>query len=50
MASVYANTVRKKLLKSLMILKDLGFHYATTIGLTMGMGDFEPIDGMDRRY
>lgn len=28
-------------------LKDLGFGYATYSGLSMGMGDFEPIEGMD---
>lgn len=29
-------------------LKDLGFYYATISGLSMGMGDFEPITGMDK--
>lgn len=28
-------------------LKDLGFHYATRSGLSMGMGDFSDIEGMD---
>jgi DNA-directed RNA polymerase subunit beta' len=28
-------------------LKDLGFEYATHSGISMGMGDFKPIDGMD---
>jgi DNA-directed RNA polymerase subunit beta' len=28
-------------------LKDLGFAYATISGLSMGMGDFQDIDGMD---
>lgn len=28
-------------------LKDLGFQYATTSGISMGMGDFTSIDGMD---
>jgi DNA-directed RNA polymerase subunit beta' len=28
-------------------LKDLGFHYATRSGISMGMGDFDKIDGMD---
>jgi DNA-directed RNA polymerase subunit beta' len=28
-------------------LKDLGFHYATRSGLSMGMGDFGEIKGMD---
>jgi DNA-directed RNA polymerase subunit beta' len=28
-------------------LKDIGFKYATTSGLSMGMGDFEPVIGMD---
>ncbi|HSX16596.1 MAG TPA: DNA-directed RNA polymerase subunit beta' [Patescibacteria group bacterium] len=29
-------------------LKDLGFTYATYSGLSMGMGDFTPIKGMDK--
>ncbi len=29
-------------------LKALGFHYATTSGLSMGMGDFIPLEGMDK--
>lgn len=28
-------------------LKDLGFHYATRSGISMGMGDFDSIKGMD---
>ena len=28
-------------------LKDIGFEYATKSGLSMGMGDFKSIDGMD---
>ena len=28
-------------------LKDLGFHYATQSGISMGMGDFANIDGME---
>jgi len=28
-------------------LKDLGFEYATHSGLSMGMGDFGPIKGMN---
>jgi DNA-directed RNA polymerase subunit beta' len=28
-------------------LKDVGFSYATFSGLSMGMGDFSPIEGMD---
>ncbi len=28
-------------------LKDIGFEYATNSGLSMGMGDFAPIEGMD---
>jgi DNA-directed RNA polymerase subunit beta' len=28
-------------------LKDLGFKYASRSGISMGMGDFAPIDGMD---
>ncbi len=29
-------------------LKDLGFNYATSSGLSMGMSDLEPISGMDK--
>ncbi len=29
-------------------LKDLGFNYATRSGISMGMGDFTQIDGMDK--
>ncbi len=29
-------------------LKDLGFRYATMSGLSMGMGDFEPIEGLEK--
>jgi DNA-directed RNA polymerase subunit beta' len=29
-------------------LKDLGFKYATSSGLSMGMGDFEPVAGMGK--
>ena len=29
-------------------LKDLGFHYATRSGISMGMGDFNEIKGMDK--
>lgn len=29
-------------------LKDLGFQYATLSGLSMGMGDFESVEGMDQ--
>ncbi len=29
-------------------LKDLGFHYATKSGLSVGMGDFNPIAGIDK--
>jgi DNA-directed RNA polymerase subunit beta' len=28
-------------------LKDLGFEYATHSGISMGMGDFNPVEGMD---
>ena len=28
-------------------LKDMGFYYATVSGISMGMGDFERIEGMD---
>ena len=47
MAEVYAKYGQEKTAEIADDLKDLGFHYATMSGLSMGMGDFEPIEGMD---
>ena len=46
MANVYARYGQEKTAEIADDLKDLGFHYATASGLSIGMGDFEPIDGM----
>ena len=48
MAKVYAQYGQEKTAEIADDLKDLGFHYATISGLSMGMGDFEPIKGMDK--
>ena len=45
-AKVYASYGQEKTAEIADDLKDLGFHYATTSGLSMGMGDFQPIKGM----
>ncbi len=47
MADVYAKYGQEKTAEIADDLKDLGFHYATISGLSMGMGDFDPIKGMD---
>jgi DNA-directed RNA polymerase subunit beta' len=47
MAEVYAQYGQEKTAEVADDLKDLGFHYATRSGLSMGMGDFEPIIGME---
>lgn len=46
MAKVYAKFGQEKTAEIADDLKDLGFFYATKSGLSMGMGDFTPIDGM----
>lgn len=46
MADVYAAYGQEKTAEIADDLKDLGFHYATLSGLSIGMGDFEPINGM----
>ena len=46
MAAVYAKYGQAKTAEIADELKDIGFRYATTSGLSMGMGDFEPITGM----
>jgi len=48
MARVYARYGQEKTAEIADDLKDLGFHYATRSGLSMGMGDFEPIEGMGK--
>ncbi|HET7059958.1 MAG TPA: DNA-directed RNA polymerase subunit beta' [Candidatus Saccharimonadales bacterium] len=47
MADVYARYGQEQTAEIADDLKDLGFHYATVSGLSIGMGDFKPIDGMD---
>ncbi len=47
MADVYARYGQEKTALIADDLKDLGFHYATISGLSIGMGDFAPIKGMD---
>jgi DNA-directed RNA polymerase subunit beta' len=46
MAKVYAEYGQEKTAEIADDLKDLGFHYATRSGLSMGMSDFAPITGM----
>ncbi len=48
MAAVYQKYGQERTAEIADDLKDLGFHYATVSGLSMGMGDFEPIDGLDK--
>ena len=47
MAMAYSQFGQEKTAEIADELKDLGFNYATISGLSMGMGDFQPIDGMD---
>ncbi len=47
MASVYAKYGQEKTALIADELKDLGFRYATISGLSMGMSDFEKVEGMD---
>lgn len=46
MAAVYQQYGQEKTAEIADNLKDLGFRYATMSGLSMGMGDFEPIKGL----
>jgi DNA-directed RNA polymerase subunit beta' len=46
MAAVYDQYGQEKTAEIADDLKDLGFQYATKSGLSMGMGDFQPIKGM----
>jgi DNA-directed RNA polymerase subunit beta' len=48
MAKVYSRYGQEKTAEIADDLKDLGFQYATSSGLSMGMGDFNPIEGMDK--
>ncbi|HSX47440.1 MAG TPA: DNA-directed RNA polymerase subunit beta', partial [Patescibacteria group bacterium] len=48
MAKVYAKYGQEKTSEVADDLKDMGFYYATISGLSMGMGDFEPVKGMDK--
>src|SRR5579859_4598778 len=47
MALVYTKYGQAKTAEIADELKDLGFQYATKSGISMGMGDFTAIDGMD---
>jgi DNA-directed RNA polymerase subunit beta' len=47
MAEVYAKYGQEKTAEIADDLKDLGFKYATRSGLSMGMGDFERVEGME---
>jgi DNA-directed RNA polymerase subunit beta' len=47
MAAVYQKYGQAKTAEIADNLKDLGFHFATLSGLSMGMDDFVPINGMD---
>jgi DNA-directed RNA polymerase subunit beta' len=46
MAQVYEAFGQEKTAEIADDLKDLGFYYATVSGLSIGMSDFEPIEGM----
>ncbi len=48
MAKVYSQYGQERTAEIADDLKDLGFYYATKSGLSMGMGDFEPIHGMQK--
>jgi DNA-directed RNA polymerase subunit beta' len=48
MAKVYSQYGQEKTAEIADDLKDLGFYYATISGLSMGMGDFQPIKGMEQ--
>ena len=48
MALVYQKYGQAKTAEIADDLKDLGFHYATKSGLSMGMGDFSDIAGLDK--
>jgi DNA-directed RNA polymerase subunit beta' len=46
MASIYAKYGQEKTAEIADDLKDIGFRYATQSGLSIGMADFAPIEGM----
>jgi DNA-directed RNA polymerase subunit beta' len=46
MAAVYAKYGQEMTAEIADVLKDLGFKYATQSGLSIGMADFAPIDGL----
>jgi DNA-directed RNA polymerase subunit beta' len=46
MAAVYAKYGQEKTAEIADDLKDLGFEFATRSGISIGMADFEPIEGM----
>ncbi|MDL2363446.1 MAG: DNA-directed RNA polymerase subunit beta' [Patescibacteria group bacterium] len=48
MANVYTEFGQERTAEIADDLKDLGFHYATLSGLSMGMGDFQQVVGMDK--
>ena len=48
MAKVYDKYGQEKTAEIADDLKDMAFEYATLSGLSMGMGDFTPIKGMDK--
>jgi len=48
MATIYAKYGQEKTAEIADSLKDIGFTYATVSGLSMGMGDFTPIVGMEK--
>ena len=48
MGQVYAQYGQEKTAEIADDLKDVGFYYATLSGISMGMGDFESIVGMDK--
>ena len=47
MAAVYAQYGQEKTAEIADDLKDVGFEYATQSGISIGMADFAPIEGMD---
>jgi len=48
MAEVYQKYGQARTAEIADNLKDLGFKYATRSGLSMGMSDFDPVEGMDK--
>ncbi len=48
MAAVYAKFGQEKTAEIADLLKEIGFRYATDSGLSIGMGDFDKIEGMEQ--